>query len=64
MTQATNSLGFEVQAYSAQTGWKPFLGPFPDPDTAQAEMVKAGLLGSGHFRVYETLDHPATQRKD
>jgi hypothetical protein len=51
-----------VQAYSHGTGWVDMLGPFPTDDEAYDEMRKAGLLGSGSFRVYEALDHPTTRK--
>lgn len=64
MSQATNSLGFEVQAYNARTGWVAMSGPFPDQEQAYDEMLRLGLLGGGYFRVYEALDHPSIQTKD
>lgn len=64
MSRATNSLGIEVQAYNAHTGWVTMSGPFPTEEEAYAEMRKLGLLGGGSFRVYEALDHPSINRKD
>jgi hypothetical protein len=62
MSQATNSLGVEVQAYNAQTGWVAVSGPFADPEQAHIEMRKLGLLGGGCFRVYEALNHPSNNK--
>lgn len=62
--RATNSLGFEVQAYNAYTGWVAMSGPYPTEEEAHASMIRMGLLGSGFFRVYEALDHPTIQKKD
>lgn len=62
MTQATNSLGWEIQSYTSQRGWVAFLGPYPTVDDAHAALRREGLLGNGYFRVYESLDHPSIKK--
>lgn len=62
---ATNSLGWEVQAYNRDTGWKrvdPKADPHPSVEAAKAALRAMGAEGNSYFRVYEALDHPNSRR--
>lgn len=55
MTQVANSLGWEVQQFSDDTGWTAVTAPFPTKAEAYKELFLYTVDGEQHFRVYESL---------
>lgn len=55
MTQVANSLGWEVQQYSDDTGWTAVTPPFSTKAEAYRELFLYTADSDPHFRVYESL---------